>query len=513
MKNIFLKSTLIAPIASAMLLLHGCGKIDDFGTLNQNPNGITQPIPSALLTNVGASMGGFAANVRKVTYAQYVAESQYTETSLYALPQLEMGGTYAGILNDLQVIIDYASDPKTAGAAAGFGSTANQIATAKILKAYILWVLTDSWGDIPYSEALKGAANLTPKFDKQEDIYFGLMKELKDAVAGYDNPASPAGDVIYPGANGAAKWKKLGNTLRMLMAMRLTKKYPNAGDKAAAQFAEAYGNAAGYISTNSDNFTLAYPGGSFRNSWFLTYDARDDYAVSKTVYDVTNGLGDTRQSVFGTNSIGFPYGLTRELAVQFAGSVGNGHARVLATNKRAENSPIVIINAASALLAVAEAAERGWISGGTALAQTSYDAGITANYAEWGVAMPATYLSGPANYASGSGVATNIGTNAAPYDNFRAADNNVQDAITDTKLKRIALQRWVAAYPNGHEGWSEWRRTGVPNLKRTRFATGAVVRRYVYGVQDYSLLNAQVSAAAAALTGGDKQDSRIWWDQ
>ncbi len=517
------KKALALPVLAAALFMGGCAKIDDFGNLNENPNGITQPITSALLTNVESQIAGFAASTRKITYAQYVSESQYTDVSLYSLPQVEMGGNYSGVLNDLQVIINYNSDPKTAGAASAYGSNANQVAIAKILKGYIFWVMTDSWGDIPYSESLLGASNLTPKFDKQEDIYFGVMADLKAAVNGFDNDNSMTGDVIYPNVSGNAatgvpQWKKLANSLRMLMAMRLTKKYPAAGSKAALEFADAYNNGlgyknAGFITSNTDNFKVKYVGNGFKNPWYATYEARDDYAESKTMVDVLNGLGDTRQSAFGTNAVGFPYGLTRDLAVQFAASVNNAHARVLATSYRAETSPIVIVNAASVLLAKAEAIERGWVPGTTADAQAAYEAGITASFGEWGISVPAGYLTGNADYNAGQGVGSNVGGNAAPYDNFRAADNNVQDAKTTTKLQRIALQRWIAGYPNGHEGWCEWRRTGVPNLKKTRFATGEVVRRYVYGVNDYSLLSSQVKAAVANLPGGDKQESKIWWDQ
>ncbi len=510
MKNISIKSLAVAAVISLSIAGTGCGKIADFGDTNVNPAGISTPVTSALLTNVESAFGGFAANNRKNTYCQYVSESQYTDVSLYALPQLEMGGTYSGLLNDLQIIIDYNTNERTAPTATAYGSNANQIGIAKILKAYIYWVLTDSWGDIPYSEALKGAANLAPKYDKQEDVYFGVMKELKEAVAGFDNGAAVRGDVIYGGD--IAQWKKAGNTIRMLMAMRLTNKYPNAGDKAAVQFAEAYNNAAGYISTNADNFALKFPGGNFKNTWYLVYEARDDFSESKTMTDVMGSLGDARQAGFGTNAVGFPYGLTRDLAVQFGNSVGNGHSRVLAASKRTESSPIVIINAASALLAKAEAIERGWVAGTTADAQVAYEAAIGASHAEWGVTVSAGYLSGAANYSAGAGVATNIGAGAAPFDNFRAASNNVQDAITTTKLQRIALQRWVANYPNGHEGWAEQRRTGVPNLKTTRFATGKFVTRYTYGVQDYSVNNDNTKAAAALITGGDVQDAKVWWD-
>lgn len=509
MKNNLIKKFTAAALIISMVLGTGCAKIDQFGDTNLNPNGISNPVPSALLTNVLSQMGGFAANLRRAVYAQYISENQYTETSLYALPLLEMGGTYSGPLQDMQTIIDYNSNPATALAASASGSNADQIAIAKIVKSYIYWTVTDAWGDVPYSEALKGASNLLPKFDRQEAVYFGCIKDCKDAVNGFDNGALIRGDILYGGD--IAKWKKLGNSLRMLMALRLTNKYPAAGGKAAVEFADAFNDVAnGHISTNADNATLQYPGGSFQNPWYLTYQTRDDYASSKTLGDVLTGLGDTRSTVFGTNNIMFPYGLTRDLAIAYGNSVGNGQSRVLAVSKRLDNSEVVIIPASIVLLARAEAKERLWVAGGTAGAQADYNAGIAASFAQWGVTMPVTYLTG-ADYTTSPGVVASIGAGTAPYDNFRAASSNVQDAATPDKLSRIALQRWIAAFPNGNEGWAEQRRTGVPNLKTTRFATGLFVNRYVYGSNDYGLNNANTVAAATAI-GGDKQETKVWWD-
>jgi hypothetical protein len=514
MKNISIKTLASASLFALAVMGAGCAKIDQFGDTNTNPNGISAPITSALFTNVLSGIGGPATSLRSITYCQYTSENQYTDVSLYALPQIDNAGFYTGPLNDLQTIINYNSDPKTAGIAAANGSNANQIAIARILKAYIYWVVTDRYGDIPYSEALQGASNTSPKYDLQEDIYFGNIKELKEAAAGFDGGGQVKGDIMYGGNNG--QWIKLANSLRMQMAMRLTKKYPAAGGKAALAFADAVGAAGGIITSNADNFEVKYPGGSFKNDWYLTYESRDDYAESKTLGDVLAGLGDTRQSAYGTNGTTFPYGLTRDLAVAYSNSVGNGQSRVLASAKRTENSPTFIIPASTVLFCRAEGYERGWIPGGTAMAEADYNAGIAASFAQWGVAMPGTYLTaGATSYTAGTGVPGNIGAGSAPYDNFRAADNNVQDAATATKLSRIHLQRWIAAYPNGDQGWAEWRRTGVPNLKGTRFATNSgkqIPRRYVYGVADYNLNNAQVKAAAARLTGGDTQDAKMWWD-
>jgi hypothetical protein len=507
MKNKLIRKFAAAALITSVMMGTGCGKIDDFGTTNQNPNGITTPVPSALLTNVGSQIGGFASVLRTALYAQYIVENQYTEVSLYSLPLLDMSGTYSGPLQDLQTIINYNSNPATAGIASADGSNANQIATARILKAFLFWQTTDRWGDIPYSEALQGAANLTPKFDKQEDIYMGMMKELKEAVAQFDGGAPVKGDILYGG--NIAQWKKMANSLRMLMAIRLTNKFPGAGDKAALEFANAA--AGGYITTNADDFELRFPGGAYQNPWYLAFLARDDYASSKTMGDVLNGLGDTRLSVFGTNSIMFPYGLTRDLAIAYGNGVGNGQSRVLAVSKRLDNSPVVVIAASTVLLAVAEAKERGWIAGGTGGAEADYNAAIAASFDQWGIPMPGTYLSGGANYNTGAGVPGSIGAGTAPYDNFRAADGNIQTAATTTKLQRIALQRWICAFPNGNEGWAEQRRTGVPDLRTTRFKTGPFVTRYVYANNDYGLNNANTVEAAARI-GGDKQDVKVWWD-
>lgn len=527
MKNISIKKIAAAALIGFTMLGSGCAKISEFGTTNNNPNGINDPVTSALFTNVMIQMDDFASNVRRGVYAQQLSENQYTETSLYALPLLEMGPTYSGALQDMQTVINYNSNPATAGAASANGSNANQIAVAKILRSYIYWTVTDAWGDIPYSEALQGAGNLTPKFDKQEDVYFGLLKDLKDAVNGFDNGATPKGDILYGSLtqndNRILAWKKLGNSIRMLMAMRLTNKYPAAGGKAAVEFADA---AAGpHITTNAENAVITGTA-SYQNPWYLVYQTRDDYASSKTLGDVLSGLGDSRSTAFGTPGPTFPYGLTRDLAIQYGNSVGNNQSRVLALNFRQPTSSVVVIGASLVLLARAEAKERGWIAGGTAGAETDYNAGVTASYNQWGLTIPAGYLSGAANYNTGVGVPGSIGAGTAPYDNFRAADNNIQDASTWvdlgapgqdandiflSKLKRIALQYWLAAFPNGNEAWASQRRTGVPNLKETRFKTGPFVIRYVYGSADYGLNNANTVAAAAAI-GGDKQDVPVWWD-
>jgi hypothetical protein len=483
-------------IAAVSMLGVSCDKVKDFGDTNVNPNGTATPSTAALLTNVEAGLGG--TNTQGGIYAQMFSETQYTDVSLYALPKLNFDGIYAGILMDLQNIININTNEETKASATKFGSNANQIGVARILKAYILWTIADRWGDIPYSEALKGEENLTPKYDKQEDIYKDLVKELTQAKAQVDpNTAAPSGDIIYfkPTAGSftqaawpaaAASWKKLANSLRMLIALRTSKVYPNAGDWAATNFASAYSDADGYVASNADNFALNYPGNvtAFKHPWFNIYNGRTDYAESKLMTDMMASLGDPRQAAFGSSTVGFPYGLKRDDAVAF-GNANTNYAKVLADAKRTASSPLVIVAAAHVRLAIAEAAQRGWV---TATVATEYQAGIQASWAQWGVTGTiATYL----------------------------ANANVALTGTASDLQKIQLQEYLAYYPDGTQAWANWRRTNVPALTPTPNAVnagGKIPRRYTYGANEYSV-NAASVAEAASRIGGDTPDTKVWWDK
>jgi hypothetical protein len=468
---------------AATLLLSGCEKIEDFGDTNVNPNGTAVPSTAALLTNVLSGLGGLASQTRPGLYAQQFSETQYTEVSLYALPQLEFDGNFAGSLMDLQNIININTGATTKDNATKFGANANQIATARILKAYTFWTITDRWGDIPYFEALQGSANLSPKFDTQEAIYKDLIKELKEANAQFQPAgAKVQGDIIYGGD--IVKWQKFSNALRMLIALRTSKVYPGPNEFAATEFKAAFQDVLGFIATNADNFTIRYPGtvAAFSNPWWGLYSGRTDYAESKLMTDLTASLADPRQAAFGSSTTGFPYGLTRDQAVAF----GTSYATILSSSKRDRSSPIVVIGASDVLLAIAEAAQRGWV---TAAVATYYKNAITENWAEWGV------TGNIENYISNSSVALTGG----------AAD-----------LQKIQLQQYLSFYPDGLQAWSNWRRTGVPSLTATPNAIGSskqIPRRFTYGPNEYNLNGESVNEAKARLTGGDTPDARVWWDK
>ncbi len=453
------------------VVFSACNKLEDFGDTNINPNGTTIPNAAALLTNVEAGVGNYGFQTRPGLYAQYFSETQYTDASLYSLPQIDFVGTYTGPLEDLQNIIN-------------LNTTKSQTAVAMILKSYILWNLTDQWGDIPYSAALTGGLT-APTYDKQQDIYKGLISDLTTAAASFDGSLI-SGDIIFKGSQ--ANWIRTANSMRMLMALRLSKRFPAAGGYAAMEFNKALTAAGGIISDNMYNFQVNYPGGNFQNPVYAVYNGREDYGESKTMTDIMGSLGDPRQQAFGgasitssaSSSTGVPYGYARQTTVDFT-TANPGWARILNVKYRADNSPIYLITAAQVAFARAEAAYIGWT---TETVNTLYEQGINSSFAQWGVA--------DANYLSQSSVALSAGN----------------------PLYKIQLQRYIATYPDGMQGWSLWRRTGVPTLTPAPDATnnGQIPIRYRYGQTENSTNPAAVKKAAADLNGGDIETAPLWWD-
>jgi hypothetical protein len=478
---------LIILFAAVVVFLTGCNKLKDFGNTNTNPAATNSPITSALLTNSLSQIGGFASITIPALYAQYFSETQYPEKSLYVANLATSMGTYSGILYDLQNIIKTNTDAATKDVASLNGANANQIAIARILKAYIFWTITDRWGDVPYSMALKGNPNVG--YTPQDSIYKDLIKELTESVAQFTTGAPIKGDVVYGGD--VTKWKKFANSLRMLMALNLVKQYPSASDYAATQFKAALADANGYISSNADNFQVAYPGGNFKNPFYNLYDGRKDYGESATMTTILGTFSDGRQAAFGATvsgaatTKGVPFGRVRTFIDPWC-QANTDYAYVLAPSYRQATSPLNVVRAASIFLARAEAADKGWTTENTT---TLFQAGINASFAEWGLTAPA------ASYFTQAGVA------------LGAAGTNTQ---------QIATQEWIAYYPDGLQGWSVWRRTNYPTLTPAPDATNSpkvVPRRYCYGTDDYNLTSAGVAAAVARLTGGDKQESKIWWDK
>lgn len=460
-------------LAVTALVVTSCNKIKDFGDTNVNPQEISTLSTSAVLSNAQVGLAGWANSGRAGMYCQYFSEAEYPSTSRYSIPQLSFGGNYSGTLLGLKTIINKSSNP-------------NEVAVARILSQYVYWNMTDLWGDIPYSQAMKGSA-VIPAYDKQEDIYKGMIAELKAAITGFTSGQGLNGDLIYGGnpATANSNWTKFANSMRALMALRLSKKYPGASEYAATEFKAAI--LAGVITNNSENCQLAYPGGSFRNPYFETHLNARDLGESKTIADALINLGDARQTAFGSSNTGVPYGWS-EGNINTWREANPGWSRIFSDNYRTETYPTCIMNAAELYLARAEAADRGWTTESTS---AMFQAGVNASFARWSLAAPAaTYFTATANALGAAG----------------------------TNLKQIATQRWIATFPNGIQGWSEWRRTGfpvlVPAASPLSTTHSQIPSRYTYFTDEYSLNPVGVAAAVARIPGGaDVQEAKVWWNQ
>lgn len=479
-KKIFNYISLCIASFALIFLVSSCDPAE-FGDLNDNPNATTVPVTSALLTNAIAGIGGPAANTSAGSYAQYFAETQYPGVSLYEANIVAWDGVYAGGLFDLQNIIDNNTNPETALLVAINGSNNNQIAVARILKAFRYMYLTDQYGDIPYSAALKGDAQ--PVYDTQEAIYTDLFKELREAVAQFDSGLPAKGDILFGGD--ISKWKKFANSLRLILSVRVSDAKPDQG-KAEATAALA----AGVIQSNADNVQLNFPGAAFKSPWFNLYDGRSDWAISDVIVNTLKDLSDPRLQALGEPNdknevIPVPYGVKREEVIAYT-NANPDYAYILNANLRAQTSPQYLLTAAHVYLARAEAAQRGW-TGDNATAM--YNAGIKASWEQWGV------------------------FSQTAYDAYIAS---AKVSLATDALKKIGIQRWLAFYPDGVQGWSEWRRTGFPELKPTPFANNSskqIPRRYVYPSTEPNLNGANFQAAIGKLSGGDSQDTKVWWDK
>ncbi len=484
--------------------LASTGCTTDLTALNDNPNSPTTAPAASLFTNAAVSeVARFAGNSLSGTslLAQYVAQQQYVDEDrghLRTGTYDSFFGAYASELEDLEKV-----------ALLGAGSKSpNTTGPARVMQAWAFQNMTDAFGDIPYSEALKGdvvGGPTKPKYDAQKDIYYALLKTLTDASATMKAGGSDAGlgaaDPIYKGD--MARWLKFSNGLRARLALRMSKAD---AAKATAELAGALSAPGGMMSSNADNALLAWPGdGVFDNPWSANFATRDDHRVSKTLLDTMNALADPRIPVYAqptpsdpTKYVGLQNGLSPAAAPAYknttsrTGAVFFPGATVYGTfgTSAGKKTPSYIMTYAEVCFIQAEAANRslGGLNPGAAAA--FYNAGVTASITQWGgtAAAAAAYLAQPAvAYVGGP-----------------------------AGLQQIGLQKWIALFTQGTEGWSEWRRTGNPaSIKMGPGAfpdTPNVPRRFLYPTSEASV-NAASLKAAIASQGADGYYTRVWWDK
>lgn len=476
MKKIFCR-LLVATIFATISF--SCENVD-FGDTNVNPNSPSTANTASLLTGAQRSMVTVFTAPEPLIYVQYLTNGLYPKETIYDQLNFEYTSSYVNILSNLNEVIRLNQDPNTASKAAANGSNKNQIAVATILRVFNFQNITDRFGMIPYTEALQGVKATTPKFDTQEAIYDGLFKELETAITMIDAGAGPKGDVILKG--NMNEWKRFANTLKMTMALRLSKKFPAAGGYAATKFNEALN--AGTINANAQNFVFPYIADeNYDNPWQDRFETRSDYLMSAPFVNMLIGTGtniapqDPRLEKFAdkaTNGGIYKGGNTSDVP----NTVANCSFITKDIIKNA-TAPSFIYTYAQICFAKAEAVTLGWITGN---ATTFYNDGVRASMAQWNVASAAAEL-----YLT-----------QMPY----------------VDVNSIAKQKYIALFMQGYEGWNEWRRfgmTAVPLTKPTGTINGKdIPQRQAYGasVKTLNLLNYEEAVKAQ---GADDLDTKVWW--
>lgn len=429
-------------------------------------------------------------------------------------------------------------------------------AIGQIMKGLYFQMYTDAFGMIPYTEAVNPDITL-PKFDEQSTIYAGVISELNEAMATIGEAERTGANVddvaendLYYGGD-LQKWKKLANTLKLRMAMRALGA-PGA-DFANAAITEAL--AAPLLETEGDNALLEKDieisqwGSAAYGDVYYNFGRGSDWKVSKPLIDLLRDNNDPRLDAYadpapgGVVTIEKPDGVEAEqhqkrldFMLQILDDAGaeytattegdvttitmaedtyfvgqpvrlNGETQPYSAYEfwskpdewviRPKNSgdifPEIVMTTAEAYFLRAEAAVRGL---GSDDAQTMYSEGIRQAMKIWNI--------GDADidaYLASSPMAT--------------LDGSMED-----QLKKIALQRWIAAYTDGFEAWAIVRDTGYPeslaagvsdnDLYAPGDINGKYPQRLRYGNQALNTNGNNVNAAIS-VQGPNQQDTKLWW--
>ena len=453
-------------------------------------NGATRALLNQLFTmNVN--------NNNTLLFVQHFAETTYPDESRYDMVTRPIPATNMNVLYR-NVLVNYkdASRALTAASLGGIDQKQrdNQLAIIEVMSVFTWSNIVETYGNMPYTEALD-YTKPNPKYDDGLTIYKDLITRLNAAIAkldpnfggmgaGYDN-------VFGGGVDGTPMWIKFANTLKLRMGLMLS-------DLDAAYAKTVVESAAPNVF--SDPITSPSTGDKFAMTFLkdspntnpryteLFLSGRSDFVATSVFVNPMNALNDPRRPGFLWTKINGAYS---------GGAQGEPNAFANFTHVNIDKtispfldptSEVVLLDYTETEFLLAEAVERGFAVGGTAA--THYNNAVTSSIKYWGGtdAEAAAYLAQPAvAYATATG----------------------------TWRQKIGTQAWIAYYFRGFTAWTSWRRLDYPRLiaspDHVQEVNGIPVR-YTYAVSEQTLNGASYTAAAAAI-GGDKAETRLFWDK
>lgn len=412
-------------------------------------------------------------------FSQYWAQTTYNDESRYRLTTRNVSDNhwnnlYRNVLGNLE---SSKSIINTEGVSI---EQKNKLAIIEILEVYTFQIIVDSYGDVPYTEALNPAIKL-PKYDDDATIYPKLIARLDAAIANLNLSSGSFvnSDVLFNGD--VTKWKLFANSLKLKLGINLS----DANPVLAKTTVEAAFNG-GVILNNSQNATFKYPSAAPNyNPLFgdLVASNRNDFVAANTLVNVMNTLTDPRIGVYfnsvGGSYIGGTYGAANNNFTAFS-QIGNKF--------RGADLPSELFEATEVNFYLAEAAARGFIVGNST--EYYYNSAIQSSFEYWGLSSAsAAYLAKP---------------------------NVAYTTALGTWQQKIGTQAWLAYYNRPFESWTTYRRLDYPALaapsNAVSAANGLVPKRLTYPAGEATVNGTNYQAAIAAM-GENRLRGKIFWDK
>ncbi|MFM9839797.1 MAG: SusD/RagB family nutrient-binding outer membrane lipoprotein [Cyclobacteriaceae bacterium] len=521
-----------------LFMLASCN--EQFDQLQVNPNVASDKSavpPSYILGrllfevyNGGGTTDGRAGNVFEGPWDQLSRWSQYTTSNNnnYGGSNFYTWSSSATMYNFLKNITVMEEQ-----AFKSLGTKSNAYAAmGKFLKAYSFIWLTQRVGDIPMTEAGLGLENLTPKFDSQKDVYAKCLQlleeanaELTELIPKVTSSTNIDGDIYF--ANDLKKWQQVINTYKLRVLISLSKRADDTPDLGIKQkFADVINNPTKYpiFKSNSDNMSFKYNSAFNQYPTFYITLYADQLNISNTLLNLLTPVKDPRTFITSTPApaqikagktisdftayVGAANSVPQTVLVGEAGSGKYSYAnyiRYLNANVIVTApEPYVIVGYPEMCFNIAEAINRGWITGNAA---TYYTNGIKASLSFYGL-VDGTVL--PVGDAFGK-----------PYGNVTVSVTNFLNDVgvvyagdNVTGLTQILQQKFVALFQSsGWEPFYNQRRTGIPTYSEGVGTNGSskIPKRWTYPADERNNNPVNANDAIQRQFGGTDDLNALMW--
>lgn len=463
----------------SLLLLISCSD-DKYERMNVDPKNPSSVPAEYLFTSASKELMDQVTNLNVNTnifrfVSQYLTATTYTQEPNYNLtdrniPESHFLLLYRNVLIDLKDAEEFtrANDQLLEESEVNA-----RLAQIQVLQVYTWQYLVDTFGNVPYSEALS-TSNTTPTYDDAEIIYEDLINRLIENNNNFGGQGFTSGeDLIFDGD--MSKWQKFSNSLLLRLGMRLTESNPELANTAVQA---AVSN--GVMESNEDNALFQYLSSPPNTNplWVdLVQSGRNDYVVANTLVDDLNELDDPRRTVYFDDNLASGYE---------GGIYGASNSYANFTHIGSEftdpTHPGILMDYAEVEFLLTEAAARG--VAGVNDPETHYENAVTASLEYWlGSDADATsYLAQP---------------------NVAYSANNWEELV--------AQQFWIAMFDNAFQGWYVWRKFDAPEFNLPEVSGNPVPLRFTYPIREQNLNGESYNEAASAI-GGDTQQTALFWD-